>query len=284
MRHIEQPASSTRSSRAAACEPVLITGCSSGLGHAAARAFRAAGIATIATARREEELADLRALGCDTLRLDVTDEASRQAAVEAAQRRHGRIGVLINNAGYGQYGPLEEIPLDAVRCAFETNVFGMLRMAQLVLPGMRAAGRGRIVNVGSIAGRVTVQGGGVYHMTKHAVEALADALRPEVEPFGIDVVNVLPGPFVSSYRDKIVASIPENGSDGPYALYKRSVAKYMLGFLKPGRSGVMSAEQVAQVVLEAATARRPRTRYAVGLYARLGPLGRALAPDRLFER
>jgi NAD(P)-dependent dehydrogenase (short-subunit alcohol dehydrogenase family) len=265
-------------------EPVLITGCSTGLGRATARGLRALGVATIATARREEDVAELRELGCDTLALDVTDETSRQAAVQAAQRRHGRIGVLVNNAGYGQYGPLEEIPLDAVRRCFETNVFGMLRMAQLVLPAMRAAGRGRIVNIGSIAGRVTVQGGGVYHMTKHAVEALADALRPEVDPFGIEVVNVLPGPFVSSYRDKVVASMPESGSESPYALYKRSVAQYMLAFLKPGGFGVMSAEQVAQVVVKAATARRPRTRYAVGLHARFGPVGRALIPDRWVDR
>ena len=119
---------------------VLITGCSTGLGDATARAFRAAGHLTVATARNTGGLAGLTALGCETLTLDVTDEASRRAAVEEAERRFGPVGVLVNNAGYGQYGPLEEIPPELLRRAFETNVFGPLRMAQLVLPGMRRAG------------------------------------------------------------------------------------------------------------------------------------------------
>jgi NAD(P)-dependent dehydrogenase (short-subunit alcohol dehydrogenase family) len=263
--------------------PVLITGCSSGLGHATALAFREAGHATIATARSVASLADLAARGCETLTLDVTDEASCRAAADAAERRFGAIGVLINNAGYGQYGPLEEIAPDVLRRAFETNVFGLLRMAQLVLPGMRRAGRGRIVNVSSVAGRVTVQGGGVYHMTKHAVEALADALRPEVKPFGIDVVNVLPGPFVSPYRDKAIASIPDTGPDSPDRIYRRSVGSYLKDFLAPGAFGVMSAEHVARVVFKAGTVARPRSRYPVGILARLGPIGRALASDRLVD-
>jgi NAD(P)-dependent dehydrogenase (short-subunit alcohol dehydrogenase family) len=264
-------------------DPVLITGCSSGLGQASARAFLAAGFRTIATARRMADLAELRALGCDTLELDVANEESRLAAAAAVTERYGALGVLVNNAGYGQYGPLEEIPLPAVRRAFETNVFGLLRMTQLVLPGMRAAGRGRIINVSSLAGRVAVQGGGVYHMTKHAVEALADALRPEVKPFGIHVINVLPGPFVSKYRDKVIASIPDTGPESPYAAFKRNLGRYMEAFLAPGRFGVMSCETVARVVLAAATVSRPRPRYHVGFYAKLGPLGRALTPDRLVD-
>jgi NAD(P)-dependent dehydrogenase (short-subunit alcohol dehydrogenase family) len=262
---------------------VLITGCSSGLGHATARAFHAAGFSTIATARNETQLDDLRALGCETLTLEVTDESSRRAAVETAEQRHGAIGVLVNNAGYGQYGPIEEIPLDAVRRAFETNVFAYVRMAQLVLPSMRRAGRGRIINVSSLAGRVTAQGGGVYHMTKYALEALADALRPEVKPFGIDVVSILPGPFVSNYRDKIIGSIPDTGAGSPYATYKRNLGKWMHEFLTPGRFGVMTSEQVAKIILKAGTAERPRTRYNVGFWAHFGPIGRALTPDRVVD-
>jgi NAD(P)-dependent dehydrogenase (short-subunit alcohol dehydrogenase family) len=148
---------------------------------------------------------------------------------------------------------------------------------------MRRAGRGRIVNVSSLAGRVTAQGGGIYHMTKFAVEALADALRPEVKPFGIDVVNVLPGPFLSAYRDKVIASIPETGPDSVYAVYKRSIGRYMLNFVKPGDFGVMTPESVARVVFRAATAARPRTRYNVGFWAHFGPIGRALIPDRMVD-
>jgi NAD(P)-dependent dehydrogenase (short-subunit alcohol dehydrogenase family) len=221
---------------------VLVTGCSSGLGHACARAFCAAGYAVVATARNENNLADLRALGCETRALDVTDEVSRCAIIADIEARFGAVGILVNNAGYGQYGPLEEVPLDAIRRCFETNVFGLLRMAQLVLPGMRAAGRGRIINVSSLAGRVSVQGGGVYHMTKYALEAVADALRPEVAPFGIDVVHVLPGPFVSRYRDKVVASIPDTGPDSPYRDFKRKLGRWMIAFLAPDRRGVMTCE------------------------------------------
>ena len=263
--------------------PVLITGCSSGLGDATARAFHEAGHLTIATARNVESLAGLKARGCETLPLDVTDETSRRAVIEEVERRFGPVGVLVNNAGYGQYGPLEEISPELLHRAFETNVFGLLRMAQLALPGMRRAGRGRIVNISSVSGRVTAQGGGVYHMTKYAVEALTDALRPEVKPFGIFVVSVLPGPFVSRFRDKVVASIPDTGPDSPYKMYKHNIGNYMLHFLRPGGFGVMPAEFVARTVFKAGTAARPRTRYNVGFWAKFGPVGRALTPDRMVD-
>ena len=263
--------------------PVLITGCSSGLGRATARLFRAAGHLTVATARHTAALSELAALGCETLPLDVTDEASRIAAVAEVERRHGPVGVLVNNAGYGQYGPLEEISPPLLQRAFDTNVFGLLRMSQLVLPGMRRVGRGRIVNISSLAGRVTAQGGGVYHMTKYAVEAIADAMRPEVKPFGIDIVNVLPGPFDSPYRDKVIASIPDTGPDSPYRIYKRSIGQYMLHFLDPRAFGTMPADKVARAVFRAGTVPRPRTRYNVGFWAKFGPIGRFLAGDRVVD-
>jgi NAD(P)-dependent dehydrogenase (short-subunit alcohol dehydrogenase family) len=263
--------------------PVLITGCSSGLGYATALLFREGGYLTIATARNPATLEPLAARGCETLQLDVSDEDSRKAAVTEIERRHGPIGVLINNAGYGQYGPMEEISPELLRRNFETNVFGLLRMAQLVLPGMRGAGRGRIVNISSLAGRVTAQGGGTYHMTKYAVEALADALRPEVKPFGIEVVNVLPGPFVSAYRDKVIASIPDTGAASPYNDYKRNIGRYMLHFVDPARFGTMPTNKVARVVFKAGTVARPRTRYNVGFWAKFGPIGRFLVGDRFTD-
>lgn len=263
--------------------PILITGCSSGLGQATAILLREAGYLTVATARDPSTLEPLAAIGCETLQLDVTDEASRTATIADIERRHGPVGVLINNAGYGQYGPLEEISPEDVRRSFETNVFGLLRMSQLVMPGMRNAGRGRIVNISSLAGRVTAQGGGVYHMTKYAVEALADAMRAEVKPFGVDLVSVLPGPFASPYRDKVIAKIPETGGDSPYDLYKRNVGAYMLDFLDPKTFGTMRLEKVAGVVFKAATVARPRTRYNVGFWANFGPVGRYLAGDRVVD-
>ena len=263
--------------------PILITGCSTGLGQASAELLCKAGYLTVATARDPSTLASLAAMGCETLRLDVTDEASRLAAIGDVERRHGPVGVLINNAGYGQYGPLEEVSQDDVRRAFETNVFGLLRMSQLVMPGMRNAGRGRIVNISSLAGRVTAQGGGVYHMTKYAVEAIADAMRAEVKPFGVDLVSVLPGPFISPYRDKILGNIPDTGADSPYRTFNRNIGAYMLHFLDPKTFGTMPLEKVAGVVFKAATVARPRTRYNVGFWANFGPVGRYLAGDRLVD-
>jgi NAD(P)-dependent dehydrogenase (short-subunit alcohol dehydrogenase family) len=275
---LAQPKYSTMSNTG----PVLITGCSSGVGRAAARAFRAARYETFATARNPASLDALRAIGCHVLALDVTDEASRRAAVEEVERRAGAVGILVNNAGYGQYGPIEEISLDAMRRQFETNVFGGMRLSQLVLPAMRRAGRGRIVNVSSVAGRVSIMGGGAYHAAKFALEAIADALRPEVESFGIDVVNVLPGPIATQFEAALMKTIPDIGG-GPYAAFKTNLVCRMHAFLTPGGFGVMTAEDVARIILKAGTASRPRTRYSVGFIARLGPLGRALAPDRLVD-
>lgn len=264
-------------------DAVLITGCSSGVGHAAAKIFQAAGYTTFATARDITTLDDLRAIGCRTLMLDVTDETARLAAVNAIEREFGAVGILVNNAGYGQYGPLEEISLDALRQQFETNVFGGLRLSQLVLPAMRRAGHGRIVNVSSVAGRVSSIGGGAYHATKFAIEALTDALRPEVEPFGIDVVNVLPGPIATHFQATLLNGIPATGPQSPYAYFKQRLAASMREFLDPHGFGVMPAETVAKVVFKAATAKRPHTRYSVGIIAHLGPVGRALTPDRVVD-
>lgn len=263
--------------------PVLITGCSSGLGHATALAFHNAGWLTVASARNIHDLASLAAYSCKTVQLDVADETSRREAVAAVEGDYGPIGVLVNNAGYGQYGPLEEMSLDVVRRAFETNVFGLLRLIQLVLPGMREAGRGRIVNISSVAGRVAVPGGGVYHMTKYALEAMADSLRPEVKPFGIDVVNVLPGPFLSRYREKGIATIPHGDADGAYAVYKRNIDHYLRYNAGAGPFPIMSVQRVVTAVVKAGTVPNPRTRYSVGLIATLAPIFRALMPDRFVD-
>src|SRR4051795_6201819 len=172
---------------------VLITGCSSGIGQATATHLAERGWTVYASARRIDSIADLAERGCRTLALDVTDEDSMKAAVVAVEEAEGTVGVLVNNAGYSQSGAIETVPLERVRAQFETNVFGLLRMCQLVLPGMRREDRGRIVNISSMGGRLVFPGGGAYHGTKYAVEALSDAMRFEVRGFGVDVVLIEPG-------------------------------------------------------------------------------------------
>ncbi len=194
--------------------PILITGCSSGIGHSAAMALHRAGRTVYATARRPDSIADLAELGIRTLALDVTDEASMQTAVGTIESGAGPIGVLINNAGYGLYGPVEQVSMDEVRRQFETNFFGLVRLTQLVLPGMRTAGRGRILNVSSMGGRVTLPGGAFYHASKYAVEGLSDALRMELAQFGIDVVLIEPGPVRTPWNDIAVGSLADSSGAG----------------------------------------------------------------------
>src|SRR5688572_21364106 len=202
--------------------PVLITGCSTGIGRAAAGRLARSGMTVYATARRLDSIEDLARAGCRTLALDVTDEDSMRAAVEEVERAEGAVGALVNNAGYSQSGAVETVPLDDVRRQFETNVFGLLRMCQLVLPGMRREHTGRIVNVSSMGGKLTFPGGGVYHATKHAVEALSDALRFEVRGFGVHVSIIEPGLIKTRFAETAVGKMAED--EGPYADFNSAVA------------------------------------------------------------
>src|SRR4051812_5270608 len=188
---------------------VLITGCSSGIGRATAERLAGAGWTVYATARRPESIADLAARGCKTLACDVTDEASMHACVAAVEEAEGAVGVLVNNAGFSQSGAVETVPLDKVRAQFETNVFGLIRMCQLALPGMRRQRWGKIVNVSSMGGKLVFPGGGLYHGTKFAVEAVSDALRFEVAGYGVDVVIVEPGLIVTNFGDAAAGSVGE---------------------------------------------------------------------------
>ena len=204
---------------------VLVTGCSSGIGRATAIRLADKGWPVYATARRLESIADLEQHGCRLLQLDVTDEASMQAAVGAIEAESGAVGVLVNNAGYSQSGAIESVSMDDVRRQFETNVFGLVRLTQLVLPGMRAQGWGKVVNVSSMGANFTFPGGGFYHATKYALEAISDALRFEVRAFGIDVVVIQPGLIKTSFGDTALAAIDEaTEAAGPTDEFNASVA------------------------------------------------------------
>ncbi|HEY6276282.1 MAG TPA: oxidoreductase [Streptosporangiaceae bacterium] len=280
-------------------EPVLITGCSSGIGRAAAISLHHAGLRVYATARRPATLAALASQGIATLALDVTDEASMAAAVAQVERDAGAVGTLLNNAGYGLYGPVEQLPMSEIRREFETNFFGLARLIQLVLPGMRRRGGGRILNVSSMGGRVTLPGGAFYHASKYAVEALSDALRMEVAQFGIHVVLIEPGPVKTPWTERAAASLsvtdPADGGPGqpaaadagddPYAAFKAAVG---VSFARTESDPLVSrlgsdADGIARVITRAVTARRPRTRYLINPVAKSLVALSSVLPDRVFD-
>jgi NAD(P)-dependent dehydrogenase (short-subunit alcohol dehydrogenase family) len=261
-------------------DPVLVTGCSSGIGKATAQALVAAGHTVYATARRLSTLADLEAAGARTMALDVTDEDSMKSAVATIEAEHGAVGALVNNAGYGVYGPVEEVPMEDVRREFETNVFGLGRMTQLVLPGMRAAGRGRIVNVSSMGGRLVYPTGGWYHASKYAVEAMSDALRVEVKPFGISVVLVEPGLIRTEFESVASGGLAAQAS-GPYAALRTTSDEVM----RRGYRSRLGAEPsaVASVITKAVSSGRPRSRYVVTPAAKAQVQLRRLGGDRVWD-
>lgn len=250
---------------------ILITGCSSGSGRAIARVAVGKKHTTIATSRDVEALAPLEAEGCVVRRLDVTDESARQQVVQEIIDTHGAIDVLVNNAGYGELGPCEEVPLERWVAQFATNVFGPVGLIQLVLPGMRARGYGRIVNISSMAGELVLPVGAAYHASKYALEAATEVLRLEVRRFGIGVSLVQPGAVNTRWGENIPAL--KRYASGPYGAMvtemEQQIAKRLPRGADPG--------QVAAAVMRAVTARRPRARYRVGADAHvLLPLRRLL--------
>ena len=264
--------------------PVLITGCSSGIGEATARRLLALGHTVYATARRPQTLEHLAADGAQVLALDVTDEESMVAAVAAVIADHGRVGALVNNAGYGAYGAIEDVGLATVRAQFETNVFGMARLTQLVLPSMREHGCGRIIMMSSMGGRFTFPFGGYYHASKYAVEAFSDALRVEVKPFGIKVSIIEPGlittRFSATAAGTLGAATPaQSAYAGAAKVVDTTIAR---SYANPKMTA--GPDAVAKAVAHAVSARRPRTRYVVTGAARALIAARALTPGRVWDR
>jgi NAD(P)-dependent dehydrogenase (short-subunit alcohol dehydrogenase family) len=259
---------------------VLVTGCSTGIGSATALALARAGFATWTTARRPATLADLEAAGCRTLRLDVTDEESRAHAVGTVEAEHGHVAVLVNNAGYCQPGAIEETPLAAYRAQFEVNIFGLIRMCQLVLPRMRAAGGGTIVNLGSGAGLVTPPLSSAYAMSKYALEALSDSLRFETRRFGIRTVLIEASAVNTSFTDTLESLMPAHAPDSPY----ETVTTNVLSFARREAGNGIPPERVAQVIVRAVQSQHPKARYKVGSQSRIAPLARRALGDRAWDK
>jgi NAD(P)-dependent dehydrogenase (short-subunit alcohol dehydrogenase family) len=238
---------------------VLVTGASSGIGRAAAGLLAAKGFKVYACARRLEAMADLAGLGVTPLELDITDEHLCRAVVDEILYREGRIDALVNNAGYGANGALEDVPDEEARHQFDVNVFGLMYLTRLVLPHMRGQGSGRIVNISSIGGKLVMPMAGWYHASKFALEALSDALRLEVEPFGLDVVVIEPGGVLTEFADIAKENLLGISGAGPYAGQARLIAK-------------------------ALESPRPKTRYAAPCHAKVFLFLRWLLPDRLFDK
>jgi NAD(P)-dependent dehydrogenase (short-subunit alcohol dehydrogenase family) len=263
---------------------VLITGCSTGIGRATAQHLAGKDWTVYATARRREAIADLEGAGCKTLALDVTDEASMEAAVAAVEAEHGAVGVLINNAGYSQSGAVESVPMADVRRQFETNVFGLVRLTQLVLPGMRKQRWGKVINLSSMGANFVFPGGGFYHATKYAVDAISDALRFEVQGFGIDVVIIQPGLIKTEFGHAAVGGVPDDS--GAYGEFNAAVGEATEGVYESGPMGKLGGgpETVAKTIEKALNSKRPKPRYRVTPSAHLLIAQRSLMTDRMWDR
>jgi NAD(P)-dependent dehydrogenase (short-subunit alcohol dehydrogenase family) len=265
-----------------------VSGHSSGTGRATALRLHQAGWPVYATGRNLEGLKDLADEGITTLRLDVTDEESMRAAVDRITEEHGAVGVLINNAAYSLNGTVGETPLDQVRQQFETNLFGLSRMTQLVLPGMRAQRSGRIVMMSSIFGLFATPGRGYYQATKHALEAVSDSLRQEVRPWGIDVTVIEPSPILGSFVPTTVGDLDLAADNDLYDEFWEHFVEWHGAYREVehptgrGRTSVR-AGTVAKVIEKAVTARRPRIRYRIGIPVRLLKPQRAIFGDRAWE-
>ena len=256
----------------------LVTGCSSGIGRATAERFLDAGWEVYATARDVDELDGLADRGCRAAELDVTDPEAVEAVVDRVYEERGHLDCLVNNAGYGQMGPVEDVPVERVVDQFDTNTFGPLRLIRAALPRMRERGRGTVVNVGAGFGSLSIPGLGAYTGSKYALHSLSDALRQEVSDEGVDVVVVEPGLVATEFYGRAEAELDGLDPSPAYADLYRVVDDVHLVERKP--PGVNSPERVAETIREAATADRPRSVYRVGPLATLGTLFAAVVRGR----
>ncbi|AWK11842.1 DUF1776 domain-containing protein [Streptomyces spongiicola] len=259
----------------------LVTGASSGIGEAAALELLARGFTVYGAARRVERMSALAEQGVRAIAMDVTDEGSMRDGVDRIVAETGRIDVLVNNAGYGSYGPVEEVALDEARYQFEVNLFGAARLIQLVLPHMRSRRSGRVINITSMGGKIHTPMGAWYHGTKFALEGFSDSLRMEVRPFGVDVVVVEPGAIRTEWSSIAAGKLRKLGEGSAYAGQIASMAGTLESESNARRSS--SPSVVARAIGRAATSRRPRTRYAVGMGAKPLIMIRRILPDRAFD-
>jgi NAD(P)-dependent dehydrogenase (short-subunit alcohol dehydrogenase family) len=259
----------------------LVTGASSGIGEATARKLAALGYTVYGAARRVERLEKLAEHGIRPLAMDVTEEASMASGIERIITETGRIDVLVNNAGYGSYGAIEDVPLDEARRQFEVNVFGAARLTQLVLPHMRTRRSGTVVNISSMGGKIYTPLGGWYHATKFALEALSDCLRLEVKPFGIDVVVIEPGGIQTEWGAIAAENLAKTSAGGAYTKQAEGMSASLSSEASARRTS--PPQVIADAIAKAVSAKRPKTRYSVGFGAKPLIATRRVLPDRAFD-
>jgi NAD(P)-dependent dehydrogenase (short-subunit alcohol dehydrogenase family) len=260
----------------------LVTGASSGIGEATALKLHALGYTVYAAARRVDRMKPLAdEAGIHVLPMDVTNDASMRRGIQEIIARFGRIDVLVNNAGYGSYGAVEDVSQEEARAQFDVNVFGAVRLIQLVLPHMRRQRSGTIVNITSMGGKIYTPLGAWYHGTKFALEAISDCLRMEVQPFGIDVVVIEPGGIKTEWAGIAADKLRDVSGKGAYAGQAKAMALSMVG--ETSRKRQSPPQLIADTIAKAVGARRPKTRYAVGFGAKPMIFLRGLMSDRVFD-
>jgi len=259
---------------------VIVTGASSGIGKETALRFLNEGYEVHAGARRLDAMRDLEQQGAHLHALDLTKGESIDAFVAKVVEQSRRIDVLVNIAGYGLYGSVEEVPLDAARDQIEVNVFGLAHMIQATLPIMRKQGSGRIINITSIGGKVWTLLGAWYHASKFAVEGFSDSLRNEVRPFGIDVVVIEPGAIKTEWPTIAAEHVKNMSGNGPYCELAEATAHL---FMAQGASAYAPPHVIADVIWRAASTRHPKVRYAAPFSANVILGLRWALSDRLFD-
>ncbi|MFM9277164.1 oxidoreductase [Paenibacillus jiagnxiensis] len=257
---------------------VLVTGASAGIGKAAVELLLQEGFIVYGAARRVENMRDIESKGAYIMAMDVTDETSMVNGVNRIIKEQGRIDVLFNNAGYGSYGAVEDMPMEEARRQFEVNLFGLSRLTQLVLPYMRKQKSGKIINNSSAGGKIYTLLGAWYHAAKHALEGFSDCLRLEVKPFGIDVIIIEPGPTESEWLEVAFEHVQQTSGN---TAYSKMADAFIKTFKNSGSA--YSPDQIALLVSKAIRSKKPRTRYVAG-NARPALFMRKILSDKMFDR
>lgn len=261
---------------------ILVTGASSGMGKETAKALIQQGHTVYAAARRIDQMQDLQSLGGRPIQMDVTKESEIQNAVDTIIQKEGRIDVLWNNAGYGLYGAVEDIPVDEARKQFEVNLFGLASVTQKVVPFMRKEKKGTIINTSSMGGKMYTPMGAWYHASKHAVEGFSDCLRLELKEFNIHVVVLEPGIIMTEFGDVMLQNISKHSSKGVYSLLTNKLIAATKKMYDSGQASKTTV--ISNTIIKIVNSPKPRTRYRVGLWAKPMVWMRVYLGDKLFDK